>query len=38
VVERSTDPRIVVDAICSANRVDPGGLVPGQQLSIPSAG
>jgi LysM repeat protein len=36
--ERSTDPRIVVDAISSANRVDPGGLVPGQQLSIPSVG
>jgi hypothetical protein len=27
-----------VDAISSANRVDPGGLVPGQQLSIPSVG
>jgi LysM repeat protein len=36
--ERSTDPRIVVDAICSANGVDPGGLVPGHQLSIPSVG
>ena len=32
----STDPRVVVDAIASANGVDPGALVPGQQLSIPS--
>lgn len=36
--EPSTDPRIVVDAITSANGVDPGALVPGQQLSIPSVG
>ena len=34
----SVDPRLVVDAIASANRVDPGALVPGQQLSIPSVG
>ena len=33
-----TDPRVVVDAIASANDVDPGALVPGQQLSIPSVG
>jgi hypothetical protein len=36
--EPSTDPRVVVDAITSANGVDPGTLVPGQQLSIPSVG
>lgn len=36
--EPSTDPRIVVDAIGSANGVDPGALVPGQQLAIPSVG
>lgn len=36
--EPSTDPRVVVDAITSANAVDPGALVPGQQLSIPSVG
>ena len=35
-LEPSTDPRIVVDAITSANGVEPGALVPGQQLSIPS--
>ncbi len=34
----STDPRVVVDAIASANDVDPGALVPGQQLSLPSVG
>jgi Tfp pilus assembly protein FimV len=37
-LEPSTDPRVVIDAITSANGVDPGALVPGQQLSIPSAG
>ena len=37
-VEPSTDPRVVVDAIGSANGVDPGALVPGQQLAIPSVG
>jgi hypothetical protein len=31
------DPRIVVDAIARANRVDAGGLVPGQQLVLPDA-
>jgi LysM repeat protein len=36
--EPSTDPRVVIDAITSANGVDPGGLIPGQQLSIPSVG
>ena len=36
--EPSTDPRIVIDAITSANGVDPGALMPGQQLSIPSVG
>jgi LysM repeat protein len=34
----SVDPRLVVGAIASANRVDPGALVPGQQLSIPAIG
>ncbi len=36
--EPATDPRIVVDAIASANGVDPGALVPGQRLTIPSLG
>jgi hypothetical protein len=36
--EPSTDPRVVIDAITSANGVDPGALVPGQQLSIPPVG
>ena len=34
----STDPRIVVDAITSANGLDPSDLVPGHELSIPSVG
>ena len=34
----SVDPRVVVDAIASANDVDAGALVPGQQLSIPALG
>jgi Tfp pilus assembly protein FimV len=34
----SVDPRVVVDAIASANDVDPGALVPGEQLSIPAFG
>jgi LysM repeat protein len=34
----SVDPRLVVGAITSANRVDPGALVPGQQLTIPAVG
>jgi nucleoid-associated protein YgaU len=33
-----TDPRVVVHALASANDVDPGALVPGQRLSIPSVG
>ena len=37
-LDPSIDPRVVVDAITSANGVDPGALVPGQQLSIPSVG
>jgi nucleoid-associated protein YgaU len=31
------DPRPVVDALVLANRVDPGDLVPGQQLVVPLA-
>jgi hypothetical protein len=34
----SADPRVVVDAIASANDVDPGALVPGQELAIPDIG
>jgi nucleoid-associated protein YgaU len=34
----STDPRVVVDAITSANGLDPAALVPGQQLAIPTVG
>lgn len=34
----STDPRIVVDAITSANGLDPAVLVPGHELSIPTVG
>jgi LysM repeat protein len=34
----SVDPRLVVSAIASANRLDPGALVPGQEISIPAAG
>lgn len=34
----SADPRLVVGAIASANRVDPGALVPGQELSVPAIG
>jgi nucleoid-associated protein YgaU len=37
-LEPSQDPRVVVDAIASANRLDPGSLVPGQELQIPTAG
>jgi LysM repeat protein len=36
--EPSADPRVVIDAITSANGVDPGALVPGQQLSVPPVG
>ena len=34
----SADPRLVVHAIASVNDVDPGALVPGQQLTIPPVG
>jgi nucleoid-associated protein YgaU len=36
--EPAVDPRIVVDAIADANDVDPGALVPGQQLAVPAFG
>ncbi len=36
--EPSRDPRVVVAAIASANDVDPGSLVPGRELEIPSFG
>jgi len=32
------DPRPLVDAIAAANGVDPGAIVPGQTLLVPSAG
>ena len=32
------DPRALVDAIQTANRADPGALVPGEVLLIPAAG
>lgn len=32
------DPRLVVDALVQANHVDPGALVPGQALVVPSVG
>ncbi len=35
-VARGADPRPVVDAIQAANHVDPGRLVPGQTLQIPT--
>ena len=35
-VSPGTDPRPVVDAIASANGVDPGLLVPGQTLVLPT--
>ena len=31
----SSDPRLVVDRIAGANRLDPAALVSGQQLTIP---
>ena len=34
----STDPRIVIEAITSANGLDPAALVPGHELSVPSVG
>lgn len=36
-VAPGVDPRPLVDAIARANQVDPGALVPGQTLVIPSA-
>ena len=36
--EPAVDPRIVVAAIADANDVDPGALVPGQQLAVPTFG
>jgi LysM domain len=36
--EPAIDPRIVVDAIADANDVDPGALVPGEQLVVPTFG
>jgi LysM repeat protein len=36
--EPTRDPREVVQAIEMANAVDPGGLVPGQQLVLPELG
>jgi nucleoid-associated protein YgaU len=35
-VAPDTDPRPVVDRLAAANDVDPGGLIPGQTLVIPS--
>ncbi len=32
------DPRPLVDAIAEANAVDPGALVPGQPLVVPTQG
>lgn len=32
------DPRATVDSIARTNHLDPGALVPGQTLEIPSAG
>src|SRR5687768_13474419 len=37
-VSPGEDPRPLVDAIVSANGVDPGGILPGQTLLVPSAG
>jgi nucleoid-associated protein YgaU len=37
-VSPGEDPRPLVDAIASANGVDPGAIVPGQTLVVPSAG
>jgi hypothetical protein len=36
--EPTRDPREVVQAIQTANAVDPGGLVPGQRLVLPELG
>jgi nucleoid-associated protein YgaU len=37
-VAPDSDPRPVVDAMVEANDIDPGALVPGQSLVVPSAG
>src|SRR5688572_24591595 len=37
-VSPGEDPRPLVDAIAAANEVDPGAIVPGQTLLVPSAG
>ena len=37
-LEPATDPRPVVDALARANDVDPGALVPGQELVVPANG
>lgn len=36
-IQRGSDPRELMDAIESANHVDPGALHPGQTLLVPSA-
>ena len=36
-VSPSEDPRLVVARIVEANEVDPGALVPGEQLVLPAA-
>ncbi len=36
-LQRGSDPRELMDAIESANHVDPGALHPGQTLLVPSA-
>ena len=33
----ASDPRPMVDAIAEANQVDPGALIPGRTLVIPSS-
>jgi nucleoid-associated protein YgaU len=35
-VAQGEDPRPLVDAIAAANGVDPGAIVPGQTLLVPS--
>ena len=37
-VSPGEDPRPLVDAIAAANGVDPGAIVPGQILLVPSVG
>ncbi len=34
--EPAQDPRLVVARIASANGIEPGSLVPGQELAIPA--